>query len=61
MQYTKTITFEAADDTQAIATIVAISTIVNTIEDKKHLIELGQIVAKKPGLIKKGIPYLKLL
>ena len=60
-KYNKSISFDAKDETEAISVVVAITTILNSIEDKKNLIELGAIVAKKPGLIQKGIPYLKLL
>lgn len=59
--YTKEITFSAKDSTEAAAVTEAIKSILDSIEDKTHLIELGRIVKRKPGLIKQGIPYLKFL
>jgi len=61
MTYNQVISVDAKDATEAAAAARAIQIIVNSIKDKKHLIALGTIVEKKPGLIEKGIPYLKML
>lgn len=58
MKFVKTITFEANNQEEADQVQNAISTITNSIEEKKHLIQLGSIIGSKPGLIKKAIPYL---
>lgn len=59
--YKREVKFDAANEMEAAAVVTAITTILDSIKDKKHLIELGKIVGRKPNLIEKGIPYLKYL
>jgi hypothetical protein len=60
-KYYKTISFDAESPEQAEKTQKAMQILLNRISDKKHLIELADIVDKKPGLIEKAIPKLPLL
>ena len=59
--FKREIKFDAANEMEAAAVVTAITTILDSIKDKKHLIELGKIVGRKHKKKKKGIPYLKYL
>ena len=60
-KYYKTISFDAKDQQEAENVQKAITQLLDKIEDKEHLIQLGEIISKKPHLIKKAIPYMKYL
>jgi len=60
-KFVKTITFEAKDQAESEQVMIAISSLLNKIQEKKYLIELGQKIEKNPGLIQKAIPMLKYL
>lgn len=61
MEFKREIVFDAKDKTEADAVMMSIKIILNSIKEKKHLVSLGSVVQRKPGLIEKGIPYLKML
>lgn len=60
-KYYKTIAFDAKDPEESEKVQKAISILLESIADKSHLIQLGEIINKKPHLINKAIPYLKML
>lgn len=60
-KFYKTISFDAKDPEEAEKVQKAIGILLDKIDDKAHLVQLGAIIDKKPHLIKKAIPYLNLL
>ena len=59
--FKREINFEAKDSIQAAGVLTAIQILLESIQDKKNLIELGKIIKSKPGLIEKAIPFLPTL